>query len=903
MKGSGFRDRTKLFLAVLLGLMIAFTSSNLLSVSSESKEGNEFDAWQREWSIEWNNYTGTPHRIFGVSIKLEETLNEKNAEFVVRNFLSEHSELLGIDVSNLRLRSIMHDQPLYERGKGFWYVKFYQEYEGLKVVKSSVSVFINNGRIVWFGSDYYDIELNIKPSLSQERALKIAGEFLNADYPLKAEAINLVIFPVEHSGSFSPHLAWEIKLPFIEPLNGAWLLYVDARSGDVLYSENRLFSDSLTGYVEGEMYPEYPSQGAQVVPWCNETISVYQDFNTVYYSGYADSLNSYLVSNVTIDLNNATTANLTYNMWYDIEYGWDFLYIQISLDGSNWTEINGSYMTTYRNPNAYVGVEGAYAYTGSSGDWLSDYINLTEWVNNTVMLRFWYVTDWYVLGEGFYVDNISIIRDGAVLYFDDAEHGEGNWSLQGFSLDVMPVNLLSENVTGSDGFYAIENLTANITLWAELKGPYVDVNNADRDDAVHIFNITVPANHSWNWNASDLSYKGEESNVFYHVNIVHDYFTKGSPFNITEMNYQMKATVEYGSGYGNAFADGTNIFFYGPGGGIESTALGADVIYHEYTHNVVDKIYDWLPYTGETGAMNEGWADYFACTITNSSLIGDGIWPSPIRNLNNTLRYPDDWYGEVHYDSRMISGAMWDLRSYLGADLADSLIIRAMKLEGHSFTEFLDALITVDDDNGNILDGTPHIREIWRAFYTNHGIYSNYYFNQHTLPGWNFVSLPLVMDNTSIENVLRNIEGNYYIVWYYNASDAGDPWKKYEPSGQPWANDLTSINNTMAFWILMSADDDLFINGTLPSATDILLVEGWNFVGYPSLLRKTPQEALASIDGNYSVVWSYYANDTSDPWKKYSPQESPWANDLDYFIPGYGGYWIYADNATTWIVS
>ena len=36
----------------------------------------------------------------------------------------------------------------------------------------------------------------------------------------------------------------------------------------------------------------------------------------------------------------------------------------------------------------------------------------------------------------------------------------------------------------------------------------------------------------------------------------------------------------------------------------------------------------------------------------------------------------------------------------------------------------------------------------------------------------------------------------------------------------------------MGLWIHMTADDNITINGTKPSSTDIPLYPGWNMVGY-----------------------------------------------------------------------
>lgn len=54
--------------------------------------------------------------------------------------------------------------------------------------------------------------------------------------------------------------------------------------------------------------------------------------------------------------------------------------------------------------------------------------------------------------------------------------------------------------------------------------------------------------------------------------------------------------------------------------------------------------------------------------------------------------------------------------------------------------------------------------------------------------------------------------------------------------------------------------------------------------------------ALASIAGEYSIVWGYNASDISDPWKKHVPGAAI-GNDLASFTPGFG-YWVRV-NATS----
>ena len=155
--------------------------------------------------------------------------------------------------------------------------------------------------------------------------------------------------------------------------------------------------------------------------------------------------------------------------------------------------------------------------------------------------------------------------------------------------------------------------------------------------------------------------------------------------------------------------------------------------------------------------------------------------------------------------------------------------------------------------------------------------------------GWNLISLPLMPEDTSIASLLSPINGNYSIIWEYNASDTFDHWKKYDP-GVPFGNDLTNMEPGKGYWIMMTSDDTLPISGAVPESTDIDLRTGWNLIGFNSLNSKPIAEALSSINGNYSIVWAYNASDTTDHWKKYDPGV-PFGNDLINMEPG-KGYWI-----------
>jgi len=365
-------------------------------------------------------------------------------------------------------------------------------------------------------------------------------------------------------------------------------------------------------------------------------------------------------------------------------------------------------------------------YTGNKSDWDANKIDLSDYIGHQIWIGFLCDTDGSVAYDGWYIEDIKVTTNASTVFTDTADNF-ANWDNIGFSVVQQDFFYYPEiGTTGAYGNYSISGLGSSVNLNSWLKGSFVGVNNNSGDDAHHNVIITTPNTHDWNWSNDDTSYNKEQSNVYYHANRVHDFFTKGSPFDLNSMNYKTIAYVQY-PGTCNAFSDGTNVYFYGKGGGCEATSLFSDIIYHEYTHIVVAHVYTTtLPYRGESGALNEGWADYFATVINGNPCMDDIEGGVCMRNLTDIYRYPEDIEGEVHADSRIVSGASWDLKQVLGSDIANALVINAMKLEPFNFSEYLEDIIVADDNNGNLVDGTPHLFEICTAFYQNHGIYSTY---------------------------------------------------------------------------------------------------------------------------------------------------------------------------------
>ena len=139
------------------------------------------------------------------------------------------------------------------------------------------------------------------------------------------------------------------------------------------------------------------------------------------------------------------------------------------------------------------------------------------------------------------------------------------------------------------------------------------------------------------------------------------------------------------------------------------------------------------------------------------------------------------------------------------------------------------------------------------------------------------ISIPIHPKNTSVASVLASMEGSYTSVQSWIN---GSPRSYYAGFG----GDLENIDEKMGFWIYMSQQDTLMVEGSDPENKSIPLQVGWNLVGYLDETQPTAT-ALSSIEGNYTSVQA---------WINDSPRSyyAGFGGDLENMSESYG-YWIY----------
>ncbi len=225
----------------------------------------------------------------------------------------------------------------------------------------------------------------------------------------------------------------------------------------------------------------------------------------------------------------------------------------------------------------------------------------------------------------------------------------------------------------------------------------------------------------------------------------------------------------------NAFWNGSTVNFYRSGGPCENTGEIVDVFLHEWGHGLDQNTNGSPPENGS----GEAYADTFAFIYNGNSCIGENFTPgSPcmncgsctgVRNMapfssggSGTIASPanveanggincDTWTCpftgylgpmgyEGHCESYIASTANWDLQGSVGSGTFSDIWYGSLSstqsayrvvsggqcntgadVDGCGANNWYTVYLSVDDDNGDLSDGTPHGCEIYEAF-DAHGI-------------------------------------------------------------------------------------------------------------------------------------------------------------------------------------
>ncbi|MDB4356114.1 DUF5011 domain-containing protein [Akkermansiaceae bacterium] len=151
--------------------------------------------------------------------------------------------------------------------------------------------------------------------------------------------------------------------------------------------------------------------------------------------------------------------------------------------------------------------------------------------------------------------------------------------------------------------------------------------------------------------------------------------------------------------------------------------------------------------------------------------------------------------------------------------------------------------------------------------------------------GWNLVSFYVEADDMSPATVFAPIQGKLLQVKNLTQS--------YDPSVPSFLNTLSSLSVKDGYWLKVSEDVSLSVEGAVPAGASITVKSGWNLVGYPRLSGEAVAAELTSL-GNTVVQ-------IKDLGSSYDPSVPSFLNTLSTMAPG-SGYWLNVNADGTWNV-
>jgi uncharacterized repeat protein (TIGR01451 family) len=190
---------------------------------------------------------------------------------------------------------------------------------------------------------------------------------------------------------------------------------------------------------------------------------------------------------------------------------------------------------------------------------------------------------------------------------------------------------------------------------------------------------------------------------------------------------------------------------------------------------------------------------------------------------------------------------------------------------GATATLLLRATVVSDDPSENCVEVSAVDQSDWNSFNDGDCVVLN---AAPTLDacinlraGWNLISLPLIPDFPAVDTILAGIEANINTIQGVATYDAlerdvppGYGWFSNIPP--LWDGDLDELADGAGYWLVMDDSDQLCFDGVeveLPPMTPptYTVIDGWNLIGFKSVVPRKAGDYLAAIDGKYTMIYRF----------------------------------------------
>lgn len=297
---------------------------------------------------------------------------------------------------------------------------------------------------------------------------------------------------------------------------------------------------------------------------------------------------------------------------------------------------------------------------------------------------------------------------------------------QDISLTDLFVSDESSNstTTDADGNFIFDGDGTEILLNAALSGPFAKVRDTTFEPPTLSQSVLPPGPANFVFNPTPTEFTTAQVNAFHHTNLTRAFYAQYQP-DFQELDHVLTANVNIAASCNAFFTPvGLSINFFASDSRCVNTAYST-VVNHEYGHFIVNQL------RLAQGAFGEGFADCVAILMQDDPIVGhDFFGPgTAVRDMvSANEQFPCS--SEIHVCGQVLAGTWWDIKLNLQASLGSaeglelarqlftdwSLITLGGRFRNsaHPGTSF--EVLTTDDDDGDLSNGTPHLAEICAAF-------------------------------------------------------------------------------------------------------------------------------------------------------------------------------------------
>jgi hypothetical protein len=290
--------------------------------------------------------------------------------------------------------------------------------------------------------------------------------------------------------------------------------------------------------------------------------------------------------------------------------------------------------------------------------------------------------------------------------------------------------------TDASGAYVLTtSATGSLNITSLMGGQYFDIFNSAGALEQLVSAVVPPGTANFVHNTADTDVLViSQVNGYSNANEVRSFLLKYLPTYptiSTQTNFPVNVNLTSGYCPGNAWYDGSSLNLCQGSPSYTNTSF-ASVTHHEYGHHIIS-----MGGSGQ-GEYGEGMADTVATLFAGQHGLGLGFFlnqcTTPLRDADNTCQYSatacSSCGSEIHDCGQLMSGTIWSIRKALAishpttyVDLINNLTLSSILVHKGSAinSQIAIDLLTLDDDDGNLNNGTPHYAEICSGF-SAHGM-------------------------------------------------------------------------------------------------------------------------------------------------------------------------------------